>query len=339
MPKVSVVCAECGLEVLRVPSQACKFCSGACAHAHRRRVLAEQNRADITCGACGITWNAPKSVADSGRKWCSKACQYSFPGFCAGCDAPFTGKQGQATCGDYKCRNAVTSLKRAKERSGRKCAYCLGPVPDQLKSDARFCSRACKDEDRKAQGRIERWSEAVVRPCADCGAPVGAIRSVFCEPCRTERKKERNRSGVRRSYEKHREKRLAYGRAYNAANPDIKKVWYQNRRQDDVWLESERARTQVTNRKRRALIRSLPHEHYTTAEIAERDGWRCQLCGKKVPAGPRFPDPRSASIDHIVPISDGGGDIKANVQLAHLRCNLSKHTRTLPQGEQLRLIG
>lgn len=90
---------------------------------------------------------------------------------------------------------------------------------------------------------------------------------------------------------------------------------------------------------RRKQILNVRREPYTRQQIADRDGWRCQLCGKKVPKIARHPNPLSASVDHIVPIAEGGDDTPANVQLAHLRCNLSKSTRALPRGEQLRLIG
>ena len=43
----------------------------------------------------------------------------------------------------------------------------------------------------------------------------------------------------------------------------------------------------------------------------------------------------SASLDHIVPLSQGGTHTLGNVQLAHLVCNERKHDRilTLAQGE------
>lgn len=68
----------------------------------------------------------------------------------------------------------------------------------------------------------------------------------------------------------------------------------------------------------------MPSEPYTTAEIAARDGYRCGLCHRKVNMTLRRPSMRSASIDHIVPLSRGGDDTKVNVQLAHLDCNIKK---------------
>lgn len=38
----------------------------------------------------------------------------------------------------------------------------------------------------------------------------------------------------------------------------------------------------------------------------------------------KCPDPGSPSIDHILPISKGGNDTIANVQLAHFECNWIK---------------
>lgn len=72
-------------------------------------------------------------------------------------------------------------------------------------------------------------------------------------------------------------------------------------------------------------------------EIAERDRWRCQLCGDRVSRRLVWPHPRSASLDHIVPLIDGGVHDPANVQLAHLECNVRKGDRG--GGEQLALIG
>jgi 5-methylcytosine-specific restriction endonuclease McrA len=71
--------------------------------------------------------------------------------------------------------------------------------------------------------------------------------------------------------------------------------------------------------------------------IAERDKFRCGICGGKVDMKLQHPDPLFGSIDHIVPLSRGGTNDLANLQLAHLRCNLSKNDRG--GAEQLRLIG
>lgn len=66
------------------------------------------------------------------------------------------------------------------------------------------------------------------------------------------------------------------------------------------------------------------------AAIAARDGYRCQLCGGRVAMWRTHPDPLSASIDHIIPLAHHGGNGDHNLQLAHLRCNLSKRAGVKP---------
>lgn len=107
----------------------------------------------------------------------------------------------------------------------------------------------------------------------------------------------------------------AYWKAYHLANP-------------------EKAR--INKRKRKALKRGNSHESYTGNYIFERDGWICQLCGQKINKRLKYPNPRSGSIDHIVPLSKGGNDSPMNVQATHLRCNVGKNA--INKG-QLRLFG
>lgn len=93
------------------------------------------------------------------------------------------------------------------------------------------------------------------------------------------------------------------------------------------------------NRRYKALKRGARSgDRYTFRQVAERDKWRCKLCGKPVKRGRDTPwDPEGASIDHRVPVSLGGEDSFANVQLAHFGCNTMKRDRVWGAGEQLGL--
>ena len=53
--------------------------------------------------------------------------------------------------------------------------------------------------------------------------------------------------------------------------------------------------------------------------VAERDGWRCGLCGAVIDPELKYPHPGSLSIDHIDP---DGEHVPENWQASHLRCNL-----------------
>lgn len=65
--------------------------------------------------------------------------------------------------------------------------------------------------------------------------------------------------------------------------------------------------------------------------IYERDGGRCAICHRKVSLRVRWPAPLSATLDHIVPLSAGGSHTIENLTLAHLGCNLKRHTRGAAQ--------
>lgn len=92
----------------------------------------------------------------------------------------------------------------------------------------------------------------------------------------------------------------------------------------------------IRKRSDRALKRNRVHEPYTLREIAERDGWRCHLCGGKVPDQKYAARDNDPTIDHLIPQSHGGDDTKLNVALAHNRCNWERGNQGLAQ---LRLVG
>ena len=59
--------------------------------------------------------------------------------------------------------------------------------------------------------------------------------------------------------------------------------------------------------------------------IAARDGWKCHLCGKMI--NPHTTNKRDrATVDHLIPKSEGGKSGLDNIKLAHLSCNNKRGT-------------
>lgn len=75
------------------------------------------------------------------------------------------------------------------------------------------------------------------------------------------------------------------------------------------------------------LTRLKSNRDYRRIEVFERDRWVCYICGLKIDPEAKFPDPKSATIDHVFPLALGGKDRSNNVRTCCWSCNNSKlHT-------------
>ncbi len=72
---------------------------------------------------------------------------------------------------------------------------------------------------------------------------------------------------------------------------------------------------------RRAQRTGVEYVYIERRKVCERDGWRCGICHRQIDPTLAYPHLRSASLDHIVPISRGGSHGLLNVQAAHWGCN------------------
>ena len=63
---------------------------------------------------------------------------------------------------------------------------------------------------------------------------------------------------------------------------------------------------------------------FTRKNIYERDGNRCQYCGK------RF-EPKELNLDHVIPQDKGGKTTWENIVCSCIRCNMRKSNKSLKQ--------
>jgi 5-methylcytosine-specific restriction endonuclease McrA len=76
--------------------------------------------------------------------------------------------------------------------------------------------------------------------------------------------------------------------------------------------------------KTRCETYGVPYDPAVTRyKVFERDGFTCRLCGERTEPK-MLPHPRAATVDHVVPLSRGGGHTWGNVQCAHYECNMRK---------------
>lgn len=92
--------------------------------------------------------------------------------------------------------------------------------------------------------------------------------------------------------------------------------------------ETRRASLRRKSQQRRARMKGdTEAPQIDRDDVAEQAKWICGLCDSSVDRTLAWPDPLSASLDHILPLAAGGLHRLDNVQLAHLGCNMSKGAR------------
>lgn len=119
------------------------------------------------------------------------------------------------------------------------------------------------------------------------------------------------------------------------SEPHGKKLWHVEH-PDYRQPYSDRQRDAYHRRRAQKAGTAVSDRPVVKSEIAIRDKNRCHLCGERVSRKP-YPHPMSASLDHVVPLSQGGDHVPENVRLAHLSCNVAKGNGG--GNEQLLLIG
>ena len=70
----------------------------------------------------------------------------------------------------------------------------------------------------------------------------------------------------------------------------------------------------------RARKRDAYVSNVNPAHIFERDGWKCHVCGGQIDRRARR-TPLAPSLDHVIPLANGGTHEPSNVWACHLGCN------------------
>lgn len=201
----------------------------------------------------------------------------------------------------------------------------------------------------RQHGFRERYSQFIPHPspcqCVECGNALARIRhrveqgltpdwtpsSRPCEGCGWSWTPSANM---------HRKARFCSSQCNYASRglrpfPNSSRVHFVRCRDCDVFLRTSRRHVPIAkcrscqsdkiranNRRKNAKRRGAKvGVMFTLTEIGDRDGWRCHLCGKLVDASRSGMDPTGPTIDHLIPVSQGGVDTPENVRLAHRVCN------------------
>lgn len=216
------------------------------------------------------------------------------------------------------------------------CIRCSGQTPPKAPSGPPplYCSQACRTEGNREKARArasaqraEARSARKPNPCSWCEDPLpqdapGQTR--FHPECRTAYRNTLPRDSAIRQCTvgdcdrpvRARDMCSMHYTRWGRATGRIKGEPWDDRRRDN-------------HHRRRARMKGAPNgDRVMRAALIDRDNGQCQLCGHTIDLALTFPNPRSASIDHRIPLSKGGEHSMDNTQLACLVCNIRKSDRT-----------
>ena len=231
------------------------------------------------------------------------------------CEKPWSAKYCSPTC---KTRS------RVKRRA---CAHC-GGIFDAIRANSylrrktgdeyiRTCSKQCAQLHRAAQLPARPPTCPIfklrVHGCLSCDVPITGTRK-WCSSCY--RTKDRLR--LKAYNESVRAEPVSRSVRCRRCGSEFSTTW-------EAKLYCSRACRKGADRDRRRMLKRNAYvEDVWRSKVYERDGWKCQLCGKALKRDAVVPHPKAPTLDHIIPLSKGGTHEYANVQAAHFICNSIK---------------
>lgn len=307
-------CKDCGAPAYHKNPN--KFPSSRCLPCQKKKQASYDKRrsnrpATSECKRCGNAFAVGRrgAVAKTCRECRDRTAHFKIDRRCPQCGVEFiTNRKSKNFC-SHKC--ATAGLR--KPLVSKPCEMCGKPfweLPCRI-GGRRFCSHKCF----AAKGRVKPHT------CVNCGG-------------------EFKRSPSRDAWQG--KNKYCSSQCYLDAR------WGSNRpRRPSSHRDSERSSQNARFKcvRQKCKFYGVPFDPECTREaVCERDGWICQSCGIKCHEGmvvvdkrTRKIDTKSATHDHIVPLSWGApgmGNVFENSQCLCFRCNASKGNR---RGGQLRL--
>ena len=299
-----------------------------------------------TCLICGRTY--VKVIGVSFAKYCSEECRAEgnrlqgkirykrtykpkennyYVKHCVICGKEFSSPQSTAKYCSNKCRNK-------NKKKGNYICKCCGKVfsRERRGHDAyKFCSRECsakyvlvEQANREAAKSLIKKEKKLI--CSVCGNVFKSKRAgvKYCsDKCLHEAQKERNKILAPIRFKPQSKKCRYCGKMFITRFKHSKCFCSDE-------CKAKMVKVRRKNNKRRLKGKIIDRD-ISLKRLAKQSGNVCALCGDVVDwndykidndtfiAGDNYP-----SIDHIIPLAEGGLHSWDNVQLAHRKCNYFK---------------
>lgn len=258
---------------------------------------------------------------------------------CLDCGDPLeVGRPGRQPQRCSQCR-VLENRRRARRHERRKlderrqerikavytCLWCesIFTITKVVGRTQKYCQDACAakaSDARRATRRLSARRSLPVLMCDQCGEAfsqrfLSGPTPKYCGPACIQRAS--NEQHVQTKRRLRQRKRCCY---CDGPMPQFRRTHCGS---EDCSRENKLGHAH----RRRAWKLALPAETFTRQDVFERDQWMCGICDTAVDPKLNHPDPLSASLDHIQPLSLGGHHVRSNARLAHLICNVRRSNR------------
>ena len=295
------------------------------------------NDMPLICDECGRVFTYHRR-----KRFCSAECQYlnwckrKFGvRICEACGQPFVPHhKGSRYCSLSCGRTSEQSMGRGP-REKKQCPICgewFIANRDKGRPDQRFCSLKCAG---MAQS-VDASCPVYVKACRQCGV-LFTQRTDYKSFCSRKCCVRWNeiQQGTRRAAGKIQGGTcLECGKPFVNAYGEKRRLFCSNRCSRRYY---KRQCGSSTHRSR-ARRYGCEYEPVNRLKVFERDGWRCRICGRLTPRELLGAlEDNAPELDHVIPLSKGGGHLWSNVQCACRECN-SRKGAMMPWGQAAILI-
>jgi hypothetical protein len=275
------------------------------------------------CIVCGKEFESPKV-----KQYCSQQCYHKgtyekqeIGHTCIFCGKEFVSRQKRTQLCSEVCRR---KHKRREKAEAKYCNVCGVPLGNVLHYQL-YCSNECKAVAVKAKGMPNHkpiWKKI----CPVCGKEFMAIKKerIYCSKTCYGKSKATDActSGdfvcmnCGKEFHAGTKRKFCSRKCFTdySGITEINNFKYESNLSDATAIK-------------RAKRYGVKHENLDPLKVYEADNWVCRICGEPIDRSLVWPNPMSASLDHIVPLSKGGNHVRANVQASHLHCNISKSNK------------
>jgi hypothetical protein len=277
-----------------------------CACGNPARPAGKRGPIPTTCQAC---FDAGRLAREKCRRKPSK----KLAGTCLECGAGFETH--------IRCRRFCSTRcqLRAQGKAGiqrvYRCQGCGSEFRPKRTDRTKYCSRSCAYKHQNAWGYVPPTKPKVDRPAKPlpvcrCGTQIPRGRKL-CDLCRAKP------SGGPVT------KACADCGCTITGSRSKRRCMPCGKRRTRKLLASKHGK--VKKHRHRARKYGVPYEPINPIAVFERDGWACKCCGRETPKQLRGTLAANApELDHVIPMSMGGGHLWDNVQCLCRACNGAK---------------